>query len=360
MATYNLYHLPDDVLFLSNDNFYNFVAQVCGKVEAELLQIQRIRNARSLIRSTNLFSILEIDCDEIDKLKQNLCFTSKDGNHIIRQGRRQQELLCSISTLQTTNTGVNDNNNNNLTTQNLVVNVTTDSNLSSLQCRSINDHAIFIKDLIEKFSFKTFTSTILKNDEHYQLIITQDGQKFKAIIKCQCGAKLILPSRSGTSTFILSNFYAHSITSNCSMAERIRKQEKKTTDKETAAQPLSISDSQLPTPSSSHNSSVITNSSKRIHNDIRSEINKNSNMNNNDYCEISNIKFDGFYDLIQELTSDIEVEILKAQGTNNVLALLRAKDLDSIFQIGWEELDDLKKRACLKLKSGEYIIRPAI
>ncbi|CAF2963530.1 unnamed protein product [Rotaria sp. Silwood2] len=298
MATYNLYHLPDDVLFLSNDNFYNFVAQVCGKVEAELLQIQRIRNARSLIRSTNLFSILEIDCDEIDKLKQNLCFTSKDGNHIIRQGvklnldnlydvlkekqekflkkRRQQELLCSISTLQTTNTGVNDNNNNNLTTQNLVVNVTTDSNLSSLQCRSINDHAIFIKDLIEKFSFKTFTSTILKNDEHYQLIITQDGQKFKAIIKCQCGAKLILPSRSGTSTFILSNFYAHSITSNCSMAERIRKQEKKTTDKETAAQPLSISDSQLPTPSSSHNSSVITNSSKRIHNDIRSEINKNS------------------------------------------------------------------------------------
>ncbi|CAF1002645.1 unnamed protein product [Rotaria sordida] len=83
-------------------------------------------------------------------------------------------------------------------------------------------------------------------------------------------------------------------------------------------------------------------------------------MNNNDFCEISNIKFNDFYDLIQEMTSDIEVEILKAQGINNVLALLRAKDLDSIFQIDCEELDDLKKRACLKLKSGKYIIRPAI
>jgi len=83
-------------------------------------------------------------------------------------------------------------------------------------------------------------------------------------------------------------------------------------------------------------------------------------MNNQDFCEISNIKFDDFYDLVQEMTGDIEVEILKAQGINNVLALLRAKDLYSIFKIDCEELDDLKKRACLKLKTGEYMIRPAI
>jgi len=60
------------------------------------------------------------------------------------------------------------------------------------------------------------------------------------------------------------------------------------------------------------------------------------------------------------MTSDIEVEILKAHGINNVLSLLRAKDLYSIFKIDCEELDDLKSRACLKLKNGEYMIRPAI
>jgi hypothetical protein len=117
----------------------------------------------------------------------------------------------------------------------------------------------------------------LKNGEHYQLIITQDERKFKAVIKCQCGVKLILPSRSETSTFILSNFYAHLTTSNCSMVERIRKQEKKTDDKEADAQPSSTSDSQLPTLSSNNNNSVVTNSSKRTRaDDIRSEIDTNS------------------------------------------------------------------------------------
>ena len=35
------------------------------------------------------------------------------------------------------------------------------------------------------------------------------------------------------------------------------------------------------------------------------------------------------------MTSDIEVEILKCQGINNIPALLRAKDLYSIFEIDW-------------------------
>ena len=69
---------------------------------------------------------------------------------------------------------------------------------------------------------------------------------------------------------------------------------------------------------------------------------------------------DLFFDLIQSMASEIEVEILKCQGINNVPALLRAKDLYSIFKIDCPELDDLKKRACLKLKNGEYMIRPAI
>ncbi|CAF3068161.1 unnamed protein product [Rotaria sp. Silwood2] len=60
------------------------------------------------------------------------------------------------------------------------------------------------------------------------------------------------------------------------------------------------------------------------------------------------------------MTSEIEVEILKCQGINNIPALLRARDLYSIFKIDSEELEDLRNRACLKLKDGEYMIRPAI
>ena len=69
---------------------------------------------------------------------------------------------------------------------------------------------------------------------------------------------------------------------------------------------------------------------------------------------------DMFFQLIESMTSEIEVEILKCQGINNIPALLRAKDLYSIFKIDAQELEDLRKRACLKLKDGEYVIRPAI
>ena len=67
-----------------------------------------------------------------------------------------------------------------------------------------------------------------------------------------------------------------------------------------------------------------------------------------------------FFHLIESMTSEIEVEILKCQGINNIPALLRSKDLYSIFNIDSEELYDLKKRACLKLNNGQYMIRPGI
>jgi len=72
------------------------------------------------------------------------------------------------------------------------------------------------------------------------------------------------------------------------------------------------------------------------------------------------MKSDSFFDLIEAMTSEIEVEILKSQGINNIPALLRAKDLYSIFKIECEELEDLRKRACLKMKDNEYMVRPAI
>ncbi|CAF4168093.1 unnamed protein product, partial [Rotaria magnacalcarata] len=82
---------------------------------------------------------------------------------------------------------------------------------------------------------------------------------------------------------------------------------------------------------------------------------------NNDIChEISKIKSDNFFNLIEEMTGEIEVEILQAQGINNVLSLLRSQDLFHIFQIDCEELQDLRNRACLRLNNGEYMIRPAI
>jgi len=86
MENFNLYNLPDDVLFKSNESFYEFVEQVTGKTEADILRVQGIRNARCLIRSTNLLAILEIDCDEINLLKSDACFQCKNGEFVVKQG----------------------------------------------------------------------------------------------------------------------------------------------------------------------------------------------------------------------------------------------------------------------------------
>jgi len=72
------------------------------------------------------------------------------------------------------------------------------------------------------------------------------------------------------------------------------------------------------------------------------------------------ISSDKFYDLVRSMAGDIEVEILKAQGINNVLSFLRSKDLYLMFNLDCEQLDSLKERACLQLRNGDYMVRPAI
>ncbi|CAF4671508.1 unnamed protein product [Rotaria socialis] len=93
MNTFDLYNLNDDVLFKSNDSFFEFVKEVCGDIEADILRVQGIRNARCLIRSTNLLDILKLDCDEVNEIKSYACFRCKGGEFIVKQGEQHQLIL---------------------------------------------------------------------------------------------------------------------------------------------------------------------------------------------------------------------------------------------------------------------------
>jgi len=286
MAKYDLYNLPDDVLFLSKEDFNDLVVEICGKSEANLLKVQGIQNAQSLIRCMNIFSILDIDCDEVNNLKSIVCFQSRNGDYVVKQGvqlnldnlvdtlkakhdkykkkkKHQSGSALSYSSIIPTTNSIDTNTSleakSNEATASTITSSTTNSN--QLSCESIHDHMRFIQDLIEKFSQKTF-SIVFKNDEHYHLKMTQIGQNFNALIKCQCGAKLTLPSRSKTKTFILSNYYAHLTTTNCSMIDRINKQEKMKNNNEIQQQP-SISGSPKRATVLVDSSQANTNSNKR-------------------------------------------------------------------------------------------------
>ncbi|CAF1275721.1 unnamed protein product [Rotaria magnacalcarata] len=114
----------------------------------------------------------------------------------------------------------------------------TNSSSSTWKHTSIDDHMIFIKDSIEKFSRKTFISVILKQNEHYELLVKSNDETFKAFIKCQCGTRLMLPVRSDKSKFVLSNFYAHLTTSTSSMIKHIFQEEGRLANKEVPTQSM--------------------------------------------------------------------------------------------------------------------------
>ena len=293
METFDSYNLKDDVLFKSNEDFYEFVEQVTGQVEANILRVQDIRNAQCLIRLTDLLAILELDCEEVNALKPQACFLCKTGEFIIKQGvKLNLDNLCDAlkdkherykkktqqhsrqqmpsstpftpSTISTTFTDLT-NNDKSIVQESLVevalcdpsdISLISISALSSISKYTTTiDHMVFVKDLIEKFSRKTFMSVVLKDNEHYSLMVVKDGQTFKATIKCQCGTKIMLPIRSDTATFILSNYYAHLTATNCSMVEKITKQERTSTP-------------QFETPSASDS---VSQSSISISNDIASK-----------------------------------------------------------------------------------------
>ncbi|CAF2884807.1 unnamed protein product [Rotaria sp. Silwood2] len=298
MEIFDLFNLPDDVLLKSNESFYGFVEQVTGKVEADILRVQGISNARSLIRSKNLLDIFKLDCDEVNALKPLACFQCKTGDFIVKQGiqlnldnlfdalkekhekytkknkkHQHQHESSSIDLIPSTPlTNINNNDSLTIRTSSVGITIPDSSNIYSFttsqssyvsKYKTINDHAIFINDLIEKFSRKTFISVILKQNEHYDLMIAEDGQVFKATIKCQCGSKITLPIRSLTSSVILSNFYSHLTTSNCSMVDRIFKEQEKAATKQVEASSSLTSVPKSPISPSNDNNSGSGKQSKR-------------------------------------------------------------------------------------------------
>ena len=56
----NLNNLPHEVLFYSNDQFYQFIENCLGVDEMNLLKVQSIKNIRTLIKIPDIFSALTI------------------------------------------------------------------------------------------------------------------------------------------------------------------------------------------------------------------------------------------------------------------------------------------------------------
>ena len=78
--------LPSEAFAYRDDEFYSLVDLLAGSDEVELLRIQSIRTVHSFLRIKNVFDVLDIDSEEINRIKHHICFILNDNTYIIKAG----------------------------------------------------------------------------------------------------------------------------------------------------------------------------------------------------------------------------------------------------------------------------------
>lgn len=77
---------PLDVLDLKHDEFYQFVQDQCGPIQANMLKFELISDASIFIECDNPTEIMAYDSVKLNKLKADSCLMTTDGSSIILPG----------------------------------------------------------------------------------------------------------------------------------------------------------------------------------------------------------------------------------------------------------------------------------
>ena len=77
-----------DVLTYTSEKFYDLVRSLCGDTAVELLKILCIRSVQSLLMTNtkDIFSVLNLDCVQLDDIKKETCFRLQDNSFVIKPG----------------------------------------------------------------------------------------------------------------------------------------------------------------------------------------------------------------------------------------------------------------------------------
>ncbi|CAF4740615.1 unnamed protein product [Rotaria socialis] len=322
----NLNTLPGEVLFYSNDQFYQFIENCLGVDQMNLLKVQSIKNIRTLIKIPDIFSALTIKCKELADLKSRLCFVDEDNNSIIIKVGVKMDFDNLIAILKekdykylkgTKKSKSSSSSTTNSLVSNTFVLNTTNSNIidsplisiptTAINLMSVNDYIQVIANSIEKYSINTFQNIILKHDDACMIHLNQSGTCIDGYIKCHCKSAIKLPFRLNTKSFQLSHYFKHLKHSLCSMMKKKRQ-----------------------------------------------ELKKNSNLSHN--INQNNI----LPSLDDEINFDEDSDILEIQRIKNVRILLQIPDVFSFFQKNNKDILKLKEQACFIDDDPSCVVRPGI
>ncbi|CAF4163035.1 unnamed protein product, partial [Rotaria sp. Silwood2] len=122
--------LPPDVISLYDESFYELARKLAGPIEADLLELQGIRSAYSLIHTEDIFDILKYECKALDQIKKRLAFYWTIIDTSSNLGVKHLKTIALRMKSKQTSNDDNNNNNNTLASQSSAQVLPTSSPLS--------------------------------------------------------------------------------------------------------------------------------------------------------------------------------------------------------------------------------------
>ncbi|CAF1022311.1 unnamed protein product [Rotaria magnacalcarata] len=399
MMIVDLNDLTDEVLFYPNDQFYKFIEDCLGVDEMNLLNLQSIKNIRTLLNLPDVFSMFSINCKELVDLKNSICFVDEDNNKniMVKSGikagidnlittlkeknnkyiKRTKNFKSPSSLSSTTNCPISNTYLSNIPNSDSVDLSLTSTPLTAPNLLPINDYIDSISNSVEKFSINTFTNIILKNNDDYAIFLTLLHANIDGRIKCGCSTTIKLGFRLNRNSFQLSSYFKHLKNSHCSMIKK-----KKQVLIENLNKNNNLSDDLLQNEDFRDMNDDTGYEEDSLNDDNNSsQITANTSISRNSCSivfhyliamasmerellpfleNISSYSDDVFYAFVKEFVGDVESEILEIQRIKNVRILLQVPDVFIFLQINSKDILKLKERACFVTNDLQYIIRPGI
>lgn len=246
--TLNDADLPPDLFSLTDNHFYQFVRKRLGDYQARLIEIQRISCMSVFLMTDDICGILEIDVegDEFNDLKNDLCFRLRDGSFLVKPGIRSSFECLKKLILKKAEERTKEKRKQK-SQQKAESQISTDASksssvsVSSIQIPSVESNSIASSESV----FNTEKSYLLKlidkwcqsnkeglNLDDFRLVdgvdfhvnLLENKNEIEGNIVCKCGVMTRLPRCN--SQLQLSNYYKHLKGTKCSFMKEVKKRNK--------------------------------------------------------------------------------------------------------------------------------------
>ncbi|CAF1296396.1 unnamed protein product [Didymodactylos carnosus] len=224
--------LPDDCFDYCDTKFFDFARKLADPLEAELFEIQHVRSVPSLLKTHDSVSIMELDCLDLNQIKDTISFKVSNGPRVVKAAvKGNMEFLIEA---------FSNKNELHLKQQKVKCSKTVAASIakhsssspvshSRKDVLSKDDHEKFIVDSLSNWG-KSNSDSLRMNeleliyDSDFTLAIQENSSQFEATIHGTGRTDVKLLIQGGK--FQISNYYKHLKAVKCQMMKQKKKIDK--------------------------------------------------------------------------------------------------------------------------------------